>query len=484
MYGIYYTIYEPLVVSPLAKIPGPKLFALTKWRLAYEDWTGRRTTCLRDLHAKYGPAVRVGPAEVSFSSLAALRTIYGAGSGFERTTFYRMFDVYGRQNLFTFGPARQHADRKKALAHAYSKTTVLHPEALATPLIRKNVQSYLALIEAQRNSDANTNGHEIFHSLHWFSLDSITGFLYGDKYGGTHALQQSHPQRDRDRRLLDDILDPARRHLSWFAVHLPKYTKWLYSRTGVQERVVDSLGMLPMAKPATYTAIRTHALASWNSFEAHVTTNGGSLPAATNDDPTTSISIMGRLFQHNLSTKSKGSATPLDGLDMASELADHLLAGIDTTSDAAMFAIWALSRPENTHYQKRLLAEVSALTEDAGEVDEKGNPTADASDKLTFLDAVLKETLRLYAPLPATEPRVHAGGKDSVIDGWTIPGGTVVGMDPYTIHRKPEVFRDPLVFRPERWLPSEGPETEEEKATMRRWFWAFSSGGRMCIGMQ
>lgn len=484
-YGIYCTIYEPLVVSPLAKIPGPKLFALTKWRLAYEDWAGTRTTCLRDLHAQYGSAVRVGPAEVSFSSLAALRTIYGAGSGFERTTFYRMFDVYGRQNLFTFGPARQHAERKKALAHAYSKTTVLHPEALATPLIRKNVQNYLALIEAQQNDGgAKTLGHEIFHSLHWFSLDSITGFLYGDQYGGTHALQQRHPHSDRDRRLLDDILDPARRHLSWFAVHLPTYTRWLYTRTGVTEAIVDGLGMLPMSKPATYTAIRAHALKSWKSFEKHVNAKTSTSHTAVEQDPTTSLSIMGRLYQHNISTKVKTGGSAMDGLDMASELADHLLAGIDTTSDAAMFAIWALSRPEHTRYQSRLIDEITSLSEVNGEIDSQGNPTADASDKLAFLDAVLKETLRLYAPLPATEPRVHTGAKDALIDGWNIPAGTVVGMDPYTIHRNPDVFRDPLAFRPERWLAGEGPETEEEKATMRRWFWAFSSGGRMCIGMQ
>ncbi|CAK7236007.1 hypothetical protein SBRCBS47491_009489 [Sporothrix bragantina] len=490
VFGLYHLLYQPLITSSLANIPGPKLFAVTKWRLALEDWRGTRTTCLRDLHAQYGPAVRVGPAEVSFASLEALRTIYGAGSGYERTTFYRMFDVYGRQNLFTFGPARQHADRKKALAHAYSKTTVLHPDALATPLIRRNVQNYLALIEAQRNEDGgNTRGHEIFHSLHWFSLDSITGFLYGDKFGGTHSLQESHPCRDRDRRLLDDILDPARRHLSWFAVHLPAYTKWLYTRTGPAERAVEALGMFPMSKPATYTAIRAHALTAWKMFEAHVFAGRETKFSAAEDDPSTSLSIMGRLYQHNMSAQTRANdgkaGKPLmDGLDMASELADHLLAGIDTTSDAAMFAIWALSRPEHARYQTRLVEEVASMSAVNGEIDEQGNPTADASDKLPFLAAVLKETLRLYAPLPATEPRVHTGGKETVIDGWRIPAGTVVGMDPYTIHRNPEIFRDPLAFRPDRWLAGAGPETEEEQATMRRWFWAFSSGGRMCIGMQ
>jgi cytochrome P450 len=52
-------------------------------------------------------------------------------------------------------------------------------------------------------------------------------------------------------------------------------------------------------------------------------------------------------------------------------------------------------------------------------------------------------------------------------------------MSPYTLHRNAEVFPDPLVFKPERWLGECG-----DLAEMKKWFWAFSSGGRMCIGLQ
>jgi cytochrome P450 len=55
----------------------------------------------------------------------------------------------------------------------------------------------------------------------------------------------------------------------------------------------------------------------------------------------------------------------------------------------------------------------------------------------------------------------------------------VVNMSPYSLHRNAEVFPEPLKFDPERWL---GPT--EQVALMNRWFWAFSSGGRMCIGLQ
>jgi hypothetical protein len=79
-------IVTPLYLNPLSHIPGPKLYALTKWRLARDDW-GRRTTTIKALHNQYGSVVRNGPKEIHFSSITALRTIYGAGSGFERNSF-------------------------------------------------------------------------------------------------------------------------------------------------------------------------------------------------------------------------------------------------------------------------------------------------------------------------------------------------------------------------------------------------------------
>ncbi|KAJ5742727.1 uncharacterized protein N7511_011128 [Penicillium nucicola] len=450
-YVVYQLVYQPFIVSALRRIPGPKTFAATKWRLALADYHGVRTQCIHSLHQQYGTAVRIGPKEVSFSSLSALRTIYGAGSGFERTEFYRMFDVYGRQNLFTFAGTKQHAERKKILAHAYSKSVILSPNAIAKPLIEANVKSYLDLLEDEKDV-----AEEIFQSLHWFSLDSITGFLYGDQYGGTHALRGN----DSDRRMLSDIIDPSRRKLSWFAVHLKQYTKWLYTRTGTMEKAITQLGLLPMQKPATYTGIRAHALQSWSGFET----------AATEKDLEPDLAIIDKLWRHNKS----GKGSRLDGLDMASELADHLLAGIDTTSDTLMFAIWALSRPENEPYQKRLIQEVDLILNT--DCNQDGIPLAEVADRLPYLDAVLKETLRLYAPLPAAEPRSMP--VDTIIDGHLVPGGTVVSMSPYVLHRNPDVFPEPLKFNPERWLGQ-----WVDLAEMKKWFWAFSSGGRMCIGL-
>lgn len=144
---LWHYCYLPFF-SPLARIPGPFTYALTAWRLAYEGYKGDRSRTLQKLHSKYGPVVRVGPDEVSFSSTSALRAIYGAGSGFERTGFYRMFEIYGRPNMFSFSSVKAHGERKRISAHAYAKSGMLKGETAA--LIDKKVRMYLELLERNK----------------------------------------------------------------------------------------------------------------------------------------------------------------------------------------------------------------------------------------------------------------------------------------------------------------------------------------------
>ncbi|KAL5352502.1 hypothetical protein ACLOAV_002450 [Pseudogymnoascus australis] len=450
---ILYEIYSNLIASPLKSIPGPKLFALTKWCLAYEDYRGTRTKCIQRLHTKYGDAVRLGPTEVSFRSLSALRKIYGAGNGFQRDTFYSMFDVYGRQVMISFASSKDHRERKRILNHPYSKTSVLSSGTAS--MVEDKTRLFLKLVESEA-STSNGYAMEIFAALHYFSMDTISKFVYGKSPIATEALEGSL----KDRNLLNDILDPARRKLSWFTIHFPTFTQWLYSQTGILDSLITSLDLLPMRKPATYTGIRAHALGAVQ----HLNDNDGKVTEHPEE------SIMNRLWS---SRKNNVQGISLDSLDVASECADHLLAGIDTTSDTTMFAMFALSQTKNHSFQKKLRAEILSISEDSI-ADSVVNPIA--ADKLVYLDAVIKETLRLYAPLPGTEPRWSE--KEELIDGYTIPRGTVVSISPYCLHRNPEVFNDPMRFNPDRWL---GPP--DEVMNMKKWFWAFSSGGRMCIGM-
>ena len=228
----------------LRKLPGPFSYGFTSYRLGYDAWRGHSVRAINILHNVYGPVVRIGPNEVSFNSLTALRSIYGAGSPFERTPFYSMFDVYGRPNLFTFLSGKDHRERKKMLSHIYSNQYILAPNTVA--LIKEKVTDFLELIEREPRVAAET-----FTSLHYFSIDAISEFVYGDAHGGTQAMKGSEYSRS----LLVDILSPSRRRLSWFAVHLPTYTKWVTTRTGLVGHTVTRLGLLPSPRPFVYTGM-------------------------------------------------------------------------------------------------------------------------------------------------------------------------------------------------------------------------------------
>ncbi|KAL1305006.1 hypothetical protein AAFC00_003908 [Neodothiora populina] len=425
VFVVYYFVLQPFLISPLRKIPGPKSYAITKWRLAFEDYRGRRTRSIDSLHRKYGPVVRIGPNEVHFNSSTSLRKIYGAGSGFERTSFYRMFDVYGKQNLFTFESSKAHGARKKLLAHAYSKSEML---TSISPMIESRVQEYMEFLQNHIDKP-----NDIFTTLHYFSLDSITHFLYGAKFGGTFAVTGNAAHRA----LLLDILDPSR---------------------PTMEKMIAPL--LPMSKPATYTAIRAHALQAFEMSKQAVAKNGL--------DDIKGQALIADLWPHHQRNKSGG----LDDLELASECADHLLAGIDTTADSLMFLIWVLSLPENEMVQQKLSREVRNVSPDSPSHD---FPSVRSAAQLPYLDAVIKETLRLYSPLPASEPRCMPN-QATVIDGYSIPAGTIVCASAYSINRNDNVYEDPLEFDPDRWLDEKGQMTAKSS-------FAFSAGGRMCIGM-
>ncbi|KAM5352811.1 hypothetical protein ACJ41O_005533 [Fusarium nematophilum] len=153
----------------------------------------------------------------------------------------------------------------------------------------------------------------------------------------------------------------------------------------------------------------------------------------------------------------------MDLQNIAAECLDHIGAGIDTTGDTLCFLMWELSQPRNSARMARLHRELS-------------QGAYESLEKLPYLNAVINEGLRLWAPGTVSLPRyVPGGGKH--IDGYFLPGGTVVSCQSYTTHRfESDVFPEPETFLPERWLDPKG-ETERN-----RLFFAFGGGARSCIG--
>jgi cytochrome P450 len=87
-----------------------------------------------------------------------------------------------------------------------------------------------------------------------------------------------------------------------------------------------------------------------------------------------------------------------------------------------------------------------------------------------YLQAVIKEVLRLRPPLPITD-RVLTEPWN--VNGHELPAGTVVAPCIYLVHRHPDLYPDPARFRPERFLDGE--------AETYSWI-PFGGGMRRCLG--
>lgn len=136
-----------------------------------------------------------------------------------------------------------------------------------------------------------------------------------------------------------------------------------------------------------------------------------------------------------------GDSETLSQEQIAREASNLLIAGSDTTARTLTYLIWAVLDSSDASILDRLLAELEDLPATFTYQDMEG---------LSFLTCVTQEALRLYGAAPGGLPRtVPKSGRK--LAGYFMPEETVVSSQAFTLHRDPEVFPDPLEFRPDRW---------------------------------
>jgi cytochrome P450 len=143
--------------------------------------------------------------------------------------------------------------------------------------------------------------------------------------------------------------------------------------------------------------------------------------------------------------------SPMSDGELRDELMTALVAGHETTASQLAWALERLARePDVT---SRLVAELDAGAGDA------------------YLSATITEILRLRPVLPNAEPRLTM--REVTIGGFTYPPGVVLLANAYLVHHDPELYEDPYVMRPERFLD----------APPGTYTWIpFGGGRRRCLG--
>lgn len=98
----------------------------------------------------------------------------------------------------------------------------------------------------------------------------------------------------------------------------------------------------------------------------------------------------------------------------------------------------------------RIMKEVQKEVREIG--GQKHHIIEDDLENMKYLKAVMKETLRMYPPIPLLVPRVST--QDTKINGYDIPADTLVFVNAWAVQRDPAIWEKPEEFRPERFLNS------------------------------
>lgn len=147
---------------------------------------------------------------------------------------------------------------------------------------------------------------------------------------------------------------------------------------------------------------------------------------------------------------------------------EMFLAGSETSSTSIEWALAELLR--NPKAMVRVKNEISSVVE--------SNRKFEESDigKLPYLQAVIKETLRLHPPVPFLVPRKAI--QDTNYMGYLIPKETQVFVNVWAIGRDEENWEEPWDFKPERFL---GSNTDFKGQHFE--FIPFGAGRRICPGL-
>jgi hypothetical protein len=471
--AVYEFIVYPTFLSPLAKIPNTHWSApLSRAWILLQRGQHKETPRIHAAHEKLGPIVRLAPNEISVNSVdGGIRTIYSGG--WEKGDWYlNVFNNYGIMPMFSMPTHGLHSRRKRMISNIYAKSTLQASASMnATTLILLNERMAPKLREFAVSKEP-VEFYDLFSAA---ALDFVAAYLFGLK-NGTNWIQEP----TLGKKFFRDY--KARQHYAFFPQEMPGFTR-LMGKIGLRgvcvPKWVDQANadieawLLDMCDKAEQTVKQAEREGEQCRPEDWPTVYAQLRTALLRDTAKTATDV-----------KSKDEQVAALRLSIASELLDHTLAGFDTSSITLVWLAWEISRPENLHWQQRLHAELAAL---------KGRRDAKELDSLPILHAVVQETLRLHAAIPGNQPRItpstpsSLGANGSEVTG--LPPNIRVQAQAWSLHRERSVFPEPESWLPARWLDASTATTQdidgsspEQLKEMQRWFWAFGSGGRMCVG--
>ncbi|MCJ1388110.1 hypothetical protein MMC18_000955 [Xylographa bjoerkii] len=438
-----------LYLSPLAKVPGPKLAALASWYEFYHEHVkhGRYEWKIRDMHKKYGPLVRISPREIHINDPDFYETLFAQKLDKDPVVVGQFGHALSTQAT---SASDLHRVRRAAIAPFFSQAKVTELQSMITDKIEVLCRK---LRECHRMRQP-ANMYDLYRGL---AVDVITEFAFHRSW---------------------DFLDRADSGQEWFRMIMTG------AKAAALLRQFPWLLCIMTSLPMWLTKILVPDVEGNLFIEKIVTKEVNAIFEAGPDG--LKHGKEHRNIFYELIYNSKLPSFEKSRVRLIFEGQLIVIAGTETTG----YVLTTL------HFH--LLANPDKLAKLKGELVGEIKSLSDIPDwqrlrQLPYLSACIDEALRLPGGITHRLARMAPKGglqwQDQIIpEGVQTPNHILshTANNYLTDGRQhdrprhdmsPNIFPQPHTFSPERWL---APEAK----SLKRYIGAFSKGPRACAGIE
>ncbi|KAH6909123.1 cytochrome P450 [Coprinopsis sp. MPI-PUGE-AT-0042] len=375
--------------------------------------------------------------------------------------------IFGPGLLSTFG--EQHRKQRRMLNPVFS---INHMREMVPTFheIANKLSATLEEMVSQRRQEV-----EISEWLTRGALELIAQSGFGHSFDSLIVGEKEHPYITSVKQLTG--LFTKTRVLQMLV--LPVLHRWNLGGRSLQRFVMDNLTWGPVR--ALRNVVDVMHRTSVEIYDARKKAlEKGALPEGSGKD------ILTILMRSNMESSMEDK---LPDEEIIAQITTFVFAGMDTTSSAMCRFLWLLAKHQDA--QDRLRKEIRDAKEMYGQLN------YDQLVALPYLDAVCRETLRLYPPVPLVtrttlkDARVPLfrpihGTDGKGVQDLIIPEGTKVFLSIQGCNRSCELWGpDALEWKPERWM-NDFPKTlvEAKVPGVYSHLLTFIGGGRACIGFK
>ncbi|KAK3332588.1 cytochrome P450 [Cercophora scortea] len=419
-------------------VPGPFLASISNLPRLVWGGSGQAHVVHIDLHQKYGNLVRLGPNCISVGDPLEVPKIYGTSTSFGKSDFYKTLQpmIGGRRipGLFHTQDNDVHRALKKPIAGIYSMTNLVEFE----PRVDSTIRFLLQRLDDTQKADPS-GSVDLGTWLQWFAFDVMGEITFSKRLG---FLDEARDIEGIMGSIWDGLVKVS------YLGQMP----WL-ELIWLKNPYVNRL------RKATNSPI-----VSFGQQRARERAN-------VKDDSSKGYNSKDFLSRFLDIRANNPAAIPEWYITVWTQ--SNMFAGSDTTAIMLRTIIYYLVKNPTT--LAKLGAELASARA-AGRL--SAIATWKETREMPYLDACVKEAGRLHPVIGlALERVVPKGGAE--ICGKRFAEGTIVGMNPWVVHRNKEMFgEDADCWNPDRWLLCD----KERRVAMERSLLTFGSGHRICLG--